>query len=104
LALLHSKPVPGDKQKLGFYPRQITRLGSVSRKQALVPQTPRLPDLDRMLDWFEKNAVQDACSIIHGDYKMDNLVSSLYIFYSFCLYRSCPFIALDVRQRSAGYT
>lgn len=57
-----------------FYERQIERLGRVSAKQAAVENVPALPELASMLDWFTKHLPANESTIIHGDYKMDNVV------------------------------
>lgn len=57
-----------------FYLRQIKRLGTVSRKQACVKDVPALPNLEEMLDWFQKNVPDGDETVVHGDYKMDNVV------------------------------
>lgn len=64
-------------ETLGYYTRQIRRLSQVSKEQA--KYAPSLPYLDEVLEWFMKQAVvRDKeglpASIIHGDYKLDNLI------------------------------
>ncbi|KAG0236958.1 hypothetical protein BGW42_002171 [Actinomortierella wolfii] len=63
----------------GFYPRQIGSLTKVAAAQAAAKDTEGnevgpIPDIDKMTAWFKKNEIADATSIVHGDYKMDNLV------------------------------
>ncbi|KAJ3398958.1 hypothetical protein HDV05_002148 [Chytridiales sp. JEL 0842] len=66
---------PGD-----FYLRQMTTLVSISRMQASVTDdqgktpVPPIPRLKEMLAWFKRNAVADEVSIVHGDFKVDNVV------------------------------
>ncbi|KAG0255684.1 hypothetical protein BG011_004982 [Mortierella polycephala] len=63
----------------GFYPRQIASLSKISAAQAAakdmdgVPVGP-IPEIEEMTAWFKKNEVKDSTSIVHGDFKMDNLV------------------------------
>ncbi|KAJ1530115.1 hypothetical protein HK096_008356 [Nowakowskiella sp. JEL0078] len=52
---------------------------NVSKKQAVVSdnkgnQVGELKGLDLQIEWFLKNQVSDEVSIIHGDYKLDNIV------------------------------
>ena len=35
-----------------------------------------VPHQDKLLEWFAKNLPQDRTSIVHGDYKLDNMVYS----------------------------
>lgn len=64
----------------GFYSRQIKSLGTVSKAQAAVKDEEsgevvgEIPELERLLDWFKRNQVSDQTTIVHGDYKMDNVV------------------------------
>lgn len=64
----------------GFYTRQMKSLGKVSAAQSQVqdkesgkPVGP-LPGGTKFLEWFEKNAPKDENRIVHGDYKIDNLI------------------------------
>lgn len=64
----------------GFYTRQMKSLRNVSDAQAAVKNKDTgelvgaIPRLDELYQWFEKNLVQDKATIVHGDYKIDNLV------------------------------
>ncbi|KAG0080742.1 hypothetical protein BGZ92_000502, partial [Podila epicladia] len=63
----------------GFYARQIGSLSKVAAAQAAAKDTEGnsvgpIPGLEELSAWFKKNEVQDSTSIVHGDYKMDNLV------------------------------
>ncbi|CAG8464829.1 6419_t:CDS:10, partial [Acaulospora colombiana] len=63
----------------GFYPRQIRSLLRTSAAQAVVKdkngnQVGPLPRIDDRIRWFERNEVPDETTIVHGDYKLDNLV------------------------------
>ncbi|KAK3821466.1 MAG: kinase-like domain-containing protein [Benniella sp.] len=63
----------------GFYRRQIGSLSKVAAAQASAknaegaPVGP-IPGIDELAEWFKKYEVKDSTSIVHGDYKMDNLV------------------------------
>lgn len=57
-----------------FYARQVRRLGKVSAAQARVERTPALPDLLDMLAWFERNQPRDERTLVHGDFKLDNVL------------------------------
>ncbi|SPO31870.1 related to Phosphotransferase enzyme family domain protein [Ustilago trichophora] len=64
----------------GFYTRQMKSLGKVSSIQAKVqdkdtsqPVGP-LPGIERFLTWFSSNMPSDENTIVHGDYKIDNLI------------------------------
>ncbi|KAL5000593.1 kinase-like domain-containing protein [Aspergillus recurvatus] len=66
----------------GFYPRQIKTFASLSRHQATatdfdsgVPIGP-LPYLEEMASFFADttNQPKDRTTIVHGDYKIDNLI------------------------------
>jgi aminoglycoside phosphotransferase (APT) family kinase protein len=56
-----------------FYERQISRLHSVSQAQQS-GEVPPLPKLSELLAWFSSNLPSAAISLIHGDYKLDNVV------------------------------
>ncbi|RUS23997.1 hypothetical protein BC938DRAFT_474289 [Jimgerdemannia flammicorona] len=84
LAKLHSIPPAsvglGDfGAPSGFYARQMRSLQKVSAAQAAtvdeqgnaVGELPRLRDL---IAWFERNQVKDETTIVHGDFKIDNMV------------------------------
>jgi aminoglycoside phosphotransferase (APT) family kinase protein len=36
-----------------------------------------VPHFEQLLDWFATNLPVDRSSIVHGDYKLDNMVSRL---------------------------
>lgn len=65
----------------GFYTRQMKSLRNVTDAQAAVKNKDTgdivgaIPRLDELYQWFEKNQVQDKATIVHGDYKIDNLVT-----------------------------
>ncbi|RKP39775.1 kinase-like domain-containing protein, partial [Dimargaris cristalligena] len=64
-----------------FYERQLQSLAKLSRVQGRVPD-PRHPgqsvgDLHRLtefIDWMLAHSGPDATTLVHGDFKMDNLV------------------------------
>ncbi|KAI8814664.1 kinase-like domain-containing protein [Cladochytrium replicatum] len=63
----------------GFYSRQITRLVQVSQTQGAVTDSANvrvgdLNNLDKLVGWFKRNMILDEVSIVHGDYKLDNMV------------------------------
>lgn len=64
----------------GFYARQIKSLRKVSEAQSAVINTETnkavgpFPRLDEMIAWFKRNQVKDQATIVHGDYKIDNLI------------------------------
>jgi aminoglycoside phosphotransferase (APT) family kinase protein len=69
----------------GFYARQMRSLRKVSEAQGAVvdqvtgkPVGP-IPRLNEMFDWFSRNQVKDQATIVHGDFKIDNLVSYISI-------------------------
>ncbi|KAG0335409.1 hypothetical protein BG004_008466, partial [Podila humilis] len=63
----------------GFYGRQIGSLSKVAAAQAAAKDSDGnlvgpIPGMEEVTAWFKKNEVQDMTSIVHGDYKIDNLV------------------------------
>ncbi|KAI7857999.1 kinase-like domain-containing protein [Circinella umbellata] len=64
----------------GFYERQIRSLGKVSAAQAAATDEDTgavvgpIPRLDELFAWFKRNQANDEATIVHGDYKIDNLV------------------------------
>ena len=62
-----------------FYPRQIDRMLSTSHKQELRGtdaewKVPPLPRLDELCAQFARRVPPDVVTLIHGDYKPDNIV------------------------------
>lgn len=70
-----------------FFPRQLRSIGKLSRAQASTiivdeagttnERVGDLPFFDESLSWFEKNLPNErktGLRIVHGDYKIDNLV------------------------------
>lgn len=63
----------------GYYPRQLDTLFRISQIQAAVKGTDNIPvgELYRLKDimnWLTRNVVRDEVTLIHGDYKTDNIV------------------------------
>ncbi len=65
----------------GFYTRQMKSLGKVSSIQAKVEEKDQpgktvgpLPGGEKFLAWFSENMPKDENTIVHGDYKIDNLI------------------------------
>jgi aminoglycoside phosphotransferase (APT) family kinase protein len=56
----------------GFYARQLRRWGDVSAAQA--KHAPPLPRLAEVLAAFAAHLPPDEATLVHGDYKLDNLV------------------------------
>jgi aminoglycoside phosphotransferase (APT) family kinase protein len=63
-----------------FYPRQIKSLSRVSAAQAEVKDKEtgepvgEIPDIKALLHWYGKNCPRGETTIVHGDFKMDNMV------------------------------
>jgi aminoglycoside phosphotransferase (APT) family kinase protein len=77
LAALHSVDVGAvglaDYGKPGnYFERQVTRWSGQYRDA----ETDRLPDADLLMDWLAANMVAEdgASSIVHGDYRIDNMI------------------------------
>jgi aminoglycoside phosphotransferase (APT) family kinase protein len=64
----------------GFYDRQMRSLSKVSQAQANVKDEESgvlvgpIPRLDEMFAWFKRNQVSDKATIVHGDFKIDNMI------------------------------
>ncbi|KAG2205949.1 hypothetical protein INT47_005267 [Mucor saturninus] len=64
----------------GFYARQMKSLSRVSNAQAVVKDEETgqvvgpLPRLEEMFGWFQRNQVSDTATIVHGDFKIDNMI------------------------------
>jgi len=54
-----------------FFPRQLRRLAVVSAAQAA--HAPALPELSEVLAWFHDHLPPPETTLVHGDYKIDNL-------------------------------
>ncbi|KAI9351761.1 kinase-like domain-containing protein [Zopfochytrium polystomum] len=62
-----------------FYLRQIKTLSAISNLQASVVddkgvKVEDIRRMDEMIAWFKRNLVADESSIMHGDFKVDNMV------------------------------
>lgn len=63
-----------------FYPRQLRGLSMVSSMQAQVKdkesgeEVGPIPDFDELVELLGEKMVKDENSIVHGDYKIDNLI------------------------------
>jgi aminoglycoside phosphotransferase (APT) family kinase protein len=84
LAMLHSVDfsavgLSGYGREGGFYERQLSSLYKLSQVQAAVKgddglavgELYRLPEI---MKWLTNNMVQDQVTLIHGDFKTDNIV------------------------------
>lgn len=63
----------------GYYSRQISSLSSISVKQAKETgqdgtQVGELYEFGELTDWLKSNIVEDQISLVHGDFKTDNIV------------------------------
>ncbi|KAG5462315.1 MAG: hypothetical protein BJ554DRAFT_5376 [Olpidium bornovanus] len=50
--------------------RKVSNAQAAVRKRETGEAVGRIPRLEEMLDWFERNQVADASAIIHGDFKV----------------------------------
>jgi len=57
-----------------YYKRQMARLEATSRQQVLPGQVPELPHLQELLRWYASHLPEDMVTIVHGDYKFDNVI------------------------------
>ncbi|KAJ1979393.1 hypothetical protein H4R34_002845 [Dimargaris verticillata] len=69
----------GYGRQANFYPRQLQSLSKIAHVQARVQdaQGNTVGELDRLAEftsWMLGNQCPDATTLVHGDYKMDNLV------------------------------
>lgn len=64
----------------GFYQRQIKTLSTISKSQAEAKDvetgelTGEIPHIKEIVDYYKSNIPEERCSIVHGDFKIDNLV------------------------------
>ncbi|KAJ2539386.1 hypothetical protein EV175_006352, partial [Coemansia sp. RSA 1933] len=63
----------------GFYDRQLRSLSRVAEAQAAATdkhgvRVGELPRLAQLTSWFARTACPDETTIVHGDFKMDNVV------------------------------
>ncbi|GAA97717.1 uncharacterized protein L969DRAFT_97468 [Mixia osmundae IAM 14324] len=63
-----------------FYPRQIKSLARVSHAQAAIEHKDTgdavgdIPNLDWLLKWYSENCPLGETTIVHGDFKLDNMI------------------------------
>lgn len=66
----------------GYYIRQMKTFKTISEAQAATEDIKTkekvgpVPHQEQLLKWFPKNLPKDRTSIVHGDYKLDNMVLS----------------------------
>ncbi len=77
LAALHDVDVEavglGDFGRPGsYFERQLNRWSGQYRAS----ETETIPDMDRLIEWLEKNLVADdgRVSLVHGDFRLDNMI------------------------------
>lgn len=64
----------------GFYGRQIRSLGKVSQSQSEVKDEDTgkvvgpIPYFNESIEWYKKHFPQDRIVLMHGDFKIDNMV------------------------------
>ena len=64
----------------GYYVRQMKTFKRISEAQAATENIKTgekvgpVPHFYQLLDWFAKNLPTDRTTIVHGDYKLDNMV------------------------------
>lgn len=60
-----------------FYPRQLKSLKRISEGAQAREGVDKLPGGDYLANLYEKQAPRGEVTIVHGDYKIDNIVSDL---------------------------
>jgi aminoglycoside phosphotransferase (APT) family kinase protein len=64
----------------GYYNRQMKTFKTISEAQATTEDIKTgekvgpVPHFNQLLEWFAKNLPKDRTTIVHGDYKLDNMV------------------------------
>ncbi|KAI9257220.1 kinase-like domain-containing protein [Phascolomyces articulosus] len=64
----------------GFYNRQMASFAKIAKAQGAVKDEDTgevvgdIPRMDELYAWFKRNQVPDRSSIVHGDYKIDNII------------------------------
>jgi aminoglycoside phosphotransferase (APT) family kinase protein len=64
----------------GYYIRQMKTFRTISEAQAATEDVKTgdkvgpVPHFNQLLEWFAKNLPKDRTTIVHGDYKLDNMV------------------------------
>ena len=67
-------------KKSNFYHRQIMTFTKLTESQAAArdietgKEVGRLPHMQDMMSWFRNHQPKDRTTLVHGDYKIDNLV------------------------------
>lgn len=68
-------------KKTGFYTRHCNTFSRIEAQQAKVKDVKTgqelgraHPDFDEVVDYIRKNVPKDRASIVHGDYKFDNVI------------------------------
>jgi aminoglycoside phosphotransferase (APT) family kinase protein len=85
LAQLHTVPyksvgLENFGQARGYFVRQMKTLKTISEAQAATQDIKTgkkvgpVPHFNHLLDWFARNLPADRTAIVHGDYKLDNMV------------------------------
>ncbi|KAJ1821589.1 hypothetical protein GGH91_001884 [Coemansia sp. RSA 2671] len=80
LALLHKVDyrrvgLEGFGRDGGYYERQVQSLARISEAQAAaIGVGGKLPRIDRLRQWFAGHECPDETTVVHGDFKMDNVV------------------------------
>jgi aminoglycoside phosphotransferase (APT) family kinase protein len=81
LAELHSKDIgqlglDDFGRQGGFYERQIRTMTRTTQSQVEAGEgkVAPIPRLDELLEWFATHMPVDRCTVMHGDYKPDNVV------------------------------
>ena len=57
-----------------YYKRQVARMETTSRQQEIAGVVPPLPHIDELLRWYTAHMPEDFVTIVHGDYKFDNVI------------------------------
>ena len=57
-----------------YYKRQVARMQSTSRSQEIPDVVAPLPHIDALLRWYTTHMPEDMVTIVHGDYKFDNVI------------------------------
>jgi aminoglycoside phosphotransferase (APT) family kinase protein len=67
----------------GYYIRQMKTFKTISEAQAASEDVKTrdkvgpVPHFNQLLEWFAKNLPKDRTTVVHGDYKLDNMVLPL---------------------------
>mmetsp|Transcript_35636 Transcript_35636/g.93183 ORF Transcript_35636/g.93183 Transcript_35636/m.93183 type:complete len:241 (-) Transcript_35636:371-1093(-) len=59
----------------GYFDRQLKTLSAVSQSQLQVSEkVPKIPQFEEMIALMKRSAPEDQVTIVHGDFKIDNLI------------------------------